>query len=98
MSLFQNPVRATTVRGEDQVLVVGVIANTQSIPPSVRLLINYRNGELSLADVGDVVMNWRYGTIPHGKRAGQVGWFDFVPDGEEPMPEVDVDYLDDDDH
>jgi hypothetical protein len=91
-ALFDNPVRATTTVGEDQILVLGVVTD-----PVPRLLVNHGNGEVETMDISDVVTHWRYGTIPYGRRSGQVGWYDFVPEGEEPNPEVDSTYLDDPD-
>jgi hypothetical protein len=96
-ALFGDPVRG--VLGGKQVMIVGVIDETYnnagtSIPlirTEHKLLVSHANGQLSLADIGEVRTLWKYGVIPVGKRAGETGWWDDIPEEEEPTNPIDVD-------
>lgn len=94
-ALWQDPIRATTTQGLEPVLLIGVVTETYAIGEetvtATRFLMQDRDGGFDFVDIAGVVGNWRYGTIPDGDRAGQLGWYDLVPEGEEPVNPIDED-------
>lgn len=79
-ALFDDPIKGRTVRGERPVLWLGIVERPRELGNGVRLLLADESGGLTLADIGDVVIDWEYGFDPE---KGAMGWMDKTYEGEE---------------
>lgn len=84
-ALWERPLRAVTVRGEDEVLVCGVLTDTYGqdgvAGSDHSLLVIRADGSLEKMRLSDVVVRTVYGQAPWG-----LGWYHSAPDGEDPTP------------
>jgi hypothetical protein len=96
-ALFDEPIKARTVSNDQPVLWVGVTERPKEIGNGIRLILADATGGLSLGDIGDIVIDWRYNFDPS---KGAYGWMDKVHELEERTtpepPGVDLEGLDDD--
>lgn len=96
-ALFDDPIKVRLVRGESPRLWLGITERPKEIGNGIRLILADEQGGLSLHDLGDVVIDWRYGYDPE-KQA--YGWMDKIHEEEERTtpepPGIDIGGLDDD--
>ena len=91
--LFDQQIHARLVRGGLPVLWIGIVDQTREAGGTgIRLILCDANGGLSLADLTDIVLDFRYEYIP---RRGAKGWTDYyAPDelaAESALPSEDDD-------
>ena len=73
--LFDQQIHARLVRGGLPVLWIGIVDQTREAGGTgIRLILCDANGGLSLADLTDIVLDFRYEYIP---RRGAKGWTDY---------------------